>query len=83
VPNVVELTPPFVDGLRPDSPASKSGLQPDDLIVYVDGEPVSSIKAFNAYIAKTQPGMPLKLEVRRGDKLITIDLKLEDMPKRK
>ena len=83
VPNVVELTPPFVDGLRPDSPASKSGLQPDDLIVYVDGEPVSSIKAFNAYIAKTQPGMPLKLEVRRGDKLITIDLKLEEMPKRK
>ncbi|MFL5339518.1 MAG: S1C family serine protease [Gemmataceae bacterium] len=83
VPNVVERTPPFVDGVRPDSPAAKAGLQPDDLIVYVDGEPVTSIKAYKEYMAKTQPGMPLKLEIRRGDKLIAVDLKLEEIPKRK
>ncbi len=83
VPNVVERTPPFVDGVRADSPAEKSGLLPDDLIVYVDGEPVSSIKAFNDYIEKTNPGMTIKLEVRRGDHLVSIELKLEEHPKRK
>jgi serine protease Do len=83
VPNVVERTPPFVDGVRPDSPAQKAGLQPDDLIVYVDGEPIGSIKQFIDFIAKTHPGLTIKLEVRRGDKLMTVDLKLDEIPKRK
>jgi S1-C subfamily serine protease len=83
VPNVVERTPPFVDGVRNESPAQKSGLSPDDLIVYVDGEPVSSINAFNEYIAKTNPGMTIRLEVRRGDKLMPIEVKLDEHPKKK
>jgi serine protease Do len=83
VPNVVERTPPFVDGVRPDSPAAKAGLQPDDLIVYMDGEPVSSIKGYLELLAKTFPGQTVKVEVRRGDKLISLDLKLDDIPKRK
>jgi serine protease Do len=83
VPNVVERTPPFVDGVRPDSPAAKAGLLPDDLIVYVDGEPVNSIKAFNDYIEKTNPGMIIKLEIRRGDRLMPIELKLDEHPKKK
>jgi serine protease Do len=82
VPDVVERTPPFVDDVRPNSPAAKAGLRSDDLIVYVEGEPVASIKAFQEYIRKTQPGMQLKIEVRRGEKLVTIDLTLEDMPKK-
>ena len=55
---------------------------PDDLIVYVDGEPVVSIQGFNDYIAKTNPGNELTLEVRRGDKLIPIKLTLEEHPKK-
>ena len=47
VPNVVERTPPYVEEVLPDSPAAKAGFKPDDLIVYVDGEPVASIAAFN------------------------------------
>jgi serine protease Do len=35
VPNVLERTPPFIDELRPDSPAAKAGLEPDDLVLYV------------------------------------------------
>jgi serine protease Do len=83
VPNVVERTPPFVDGVRDGSPAQKAGLLPDDLIVFVDGEPVTSINAFNEYVAKTNPGMTLHLEIRRGDKLMPIEMKLEDHPKKK
>jgi len=83
VPNVVERTPPFVDGVRYDSPAAKAGLLPDDLVIYVDGEPVQSIKAFNEYMTKTNPGTQIRLEIRRGDRLVTVEIKLEEIPKRK
>src|SRR5262249_33650507 len=44
VPNVVDRTPPYVEEIRPNTPAFKAGFQPDDLIVYINGEPVVSIK---------------------------------------
>jgi serine protease Do len=77
VPNVVERTPPYVEDTEPGSPAEKAGLKPDDLIVYVDGEKIVSIKEFKEIIDRSRPGTILKLEVRRGDKLTSVDLKLE------
>lgn len=90
VPNVVERTPPFVEEVAADSPAAKAGLRPDDLIVYVDGEQVASIKAFTDLIERSRPGALLKLEVRRDDKavagsgtrLITMELKLDEPKQR-
>jgi serine protease Do len=84
VPNVVERTPPFVEEIIPGSPAAKAGIRPDDLIVYVDGEQIVSVKAFRDLISKTHPGMVLKLEVQRtnkeagGERLIPVELKLEE-----
>ena len=81
VPNVIERTPPYIEELVPDSPGAKAGLKPDDLVSFVDGEPIYSIKAFQEYIKKTKPGMTLRLEVRRGDNLQTVELKLGEIPK--
>jgi S1-C subfamily serine protease len=83
VPNVVERTPPYVEELLPNSPAARAGLRPDDLIVYVDGEQVVSIKEFKEAMDRYDAGAELKLEVRRGDKLTTLNLKVEDQPKKK
>jgi serine protease Do len=83
VPNAVSVTPPYVDEVVPGSPASKAKVQPDDLIVYVDGELVPSIKAFRDVISHTTPGMVIQLEVQRGTQLKTIKLTLEDYPKTK
>ena len=80
-PNVIERTPPYIEDLVPDSPGAKAGLKPDDLVSFVDGEPIYSIKAFQEYIKKTKPGMTLRLEVRRGDNLQTVELKLSEIPK--
>jgi serine protease Do len=77
VPDVVERTPPFVEEVLPASPAAKAGLKPDDLVVYVDGVRVVSIKEFRDIVDKARPGALLKLEVRRGDRLTSVDLKLE------
>ncbi|HEV3263639.1 MAG TPA: trypsin-like peptidase domain-containing protein [Gemmataceae bacterium] len=73
VPNVVERTPPFVEEVISGSPASKAGLRPDDLIVYVEGQQVGSIKAFRDLIGQYPPGTTLTLEVRRIDKDASAD----------
>jgi serine protease Do len=81
VPDVVERTPPYVEDTMPQSPAARAGLRPDDLIVYVDGEKVVSIKEFRDMVERARrPGTVVKLEIRRGEKLLTVDLKLESPP---
>ncbi len=83
VPNVVERTPPFVEEVLPRSPGAKAGLRPDDLIVYVDGQQVVSIKDYKDLMDRYPPGTDLKLEVRRGDRLTTLSMKVEDLPRKK
>jgi S1-C subfamily serine protease len=82
VPNVVERTPPYVEEVTPNSPASKAGVRPDDLIVYVDGLQVVSIKDYKEIVDSIRPDTEIKLEVRRGDKLTTLTLKLDAPPKK-
>ncbi|MCE9532498.1 MAG: S1C family serine protease, partial [Planctomycetes bacterium] len=81
VPNILPQTPPYVDRVIPQSPAHKSKLQPDDLVVYVDGEPVYTIQAFKDLLSKLVPGSKIQLEVRRGEKLTAIEMELADFPK--
>ncbi|CAN5275585.1 trypsin-like peptidase domain-containing protein [soil metagenome] len=83
VPNVVERTPPFVENVVGNSPAAKAGLQPDDLIVYIDGEKITSIQEFHAIIDHAKPGTTVKLEIRRGDRLFNLDIKLDPLPPRR
>ena len=82
VPNVVEFTPPYVEAIHRDSPAAKSGLKPDDLIVYVDGLKIASINELNEMLSRVPPNQDVRLEVRRGDDLTTISLKMAE-PKTK
>jgi len=81
VPNVLERTPPYVDEVIPGSPAAKAGVQVNDLVSFIDGEPIYSIKSFNEYMKRTRSDTVIRLEVRRGDNLQTIELKLEEWPK--
>jgi serine protease Do len=83
VPNVVSATPPYVEEVTAESPAAKAGLQADDLIVYVEGELVPSIKIFRDLMKGFGPGMEVKLEVQRGTKLKGLKLKLIEAPKAK
>ncbi len=81
VPNILERTPPYVEDVRPGSPAAKAKLMPDDLVSFVDGEPIYSVTAFQDYIKRTRPGTTIRLEVRRGDNLQTVELTLTEHPK--
>ena len=83
VHNAVQVTPPFVEEVVANSPAAKAGLRPDDLIVYIDGELVQSIRNFKEIMKHVGPGSEVKLDVQRGTKLKSIKLKLEEQPKAK
>ncbi|HEY1191357.1 MAG TPA: S1C family serine protease [Gemmata sp.] len=81
VPNVLERTPAYIEDVVPGSPADKAGLRPDDLVSFIDGEPVVSIKAFDEFVKKyTRSGSVVRLEVRRGEALQTIEVTLGTHP---
>ena len=82
VPNVVDRTPAYIEEIEPNSPAAKSGLKPDDEVVYFNGLPVVSVQAFEELLDRYRPGETVKLEVRRKDKLTTVELKLEPHKKK-
>jgi serine protease Do len=81
VANAVGLTPPYVEEVFAGSPAAAAGLRADDLIVYVDGELVPSIKMFRDIMRQVGPGTEVKLEVQRGSKLKSVKLKVAEYPK--
>ena len=81
VPDVLERTPPYIEDVSSGSPADAAGLRPDDLVSFIDGEPIYSIKAFDEYLTKTRPGMTLRFEIRRGNNLETVEVKLAPQPK--
>ena len=81
VPNILPRTPAYVEDVEPGSPAAKCGIRPDDLVSFVDGEPIVSITAFQDWIKKnTRPGTVIRLEVRRGESLQTIEMTLGTHP---
>jgi S1-C subfamily serine protease len=82
VPKVVDRTPPYIEEVDQNSPAGRANLKPDDLVVYLNGQPVVSVQAFEELLDRYRPGETVKLEVRRGDKLTTVELKIEE-PKKK
>jgi len=83
VPNAVSATPPYVEEVQAGSPAAKAGIRPDDLIVYVDGELVPSVRMFKDSIKYARPGNTVRLELQRGARLVSVDLKLIEFPKAK
>ncbi len=80
VPNVLERTPPYVEDIDPDSPAAKAGIRRDDLVSFLEGEPTYSIKMFQDAMKRLRPGTKIRLEVRRGESLKTIELELANPP---
>lgn len=55
----------------PNTPAQKARLQPNDLIVAIDGQKIESWEDM-AKIIHTKPNIPVTLTIKRGDKIITV-----------
>ncbi len=74
VPSVLPKTPPFIDAVRPDSPAETAGLQPDDLILFVNNRIVPSLEALESELGLMDRDDTVRLVVQRGQELIEATL---------
>ncbi len=68
-----------VTRIQRDTPASKSNLKPADIIVAVDGVPVTSPKELQQQILRKKVGETVTLEVVRGTKPVKVSIKTAEM----
>jgi serine protease Do len=64
----------------PESPAAKASLQPDDVIVSVDGAAVADVAALRERLNGLAPDQSVRVEVRRGQETIYPEIKLASLP---
>ena len=70
----------IVAGVTEKGPAANAGLQKNDVIRKIDGNPVKDNQELLAMIASRKPGETVKLEIVRGGGTMKIDVKLSTRP---
>jgi serine protease Do len=64
----------LVREVTPDGPGARSGIQPGDVIVQVDGAPVDDSDTLSAMIALTPPGKSMRLRLLRDGTTMVRDV---------
>jgi len=66
-----QTTSARVDAVQPGSAAATAGFQPGDLVISIDGEKIDSFADMQR-IVSISSGEPLKIEVERGNSVVTL-----------
>jgi len=75
VPDVLERTPPYLDLVRPGSPAQQAGLEPDDMIVFVNNRLVQSCRDVVDALGQIDRADKVRLTLLRGQQeLVEVEL---------
>lgn len=77
VPDFLPKTPPFVESVRPMSPAAKADIRTDDLILFVNEQLVPSYKQVVEELTFVDRVDPVRLTIQRGQELLEVQLTLE------
>ena len=81
IPDVLRLTPPYIDAVRRGSSAENAGLRPDDLIVFVAGKQIASCRALVEELSYHDQREEITLVVLRDGGIVETVLKLgEEVP---
>ncbi len=76
---VPEITGILVGRVIPDSPAANAGIRIGDVIVAIDGKPISTGEELLNIVENSGVGQNLQLKVRRGNRTQQISLRTADM----
>ncbi len=68
----------IVSDVRPDGAAAHAGVQPDDIIVALNGKRVASVHQLNANVYRLAPGTKVTLRVQRGADEIDLPVTTEE-----
>jgi S1-C subfamily serine protease len=77
VTDFLPKTPPFIESVKPGSPAAKAGVKPDDLILFVGERVVPSCKQLADELTFLDRLDPVKLTIQRGQDLVEISIQLD------
>jgi S1-C subfamily serine protease len=77
VPDVLPKTPPFVDSVQPGSAAERAGVQPDDLILFVNDHLATSCRSIREELTYIDRIDAVRLTLQRGQELLEVELGLE------
>jgi serine protease Do len=75
VPDVVNRTPPYIDRVLPNSPASAAGLRPDDLVVMINSQVASSRRQAVDLTERLERDAAVRIGVLRGEQFLEVALK--------
>ena len=73
IPDVVARTPPFVEAVIPGSFADQQSVRPDDLVLFMNDQLVQSCAAFFKLLGRLEQGDDMRLVLRRGNSLMTLE----------
>jgi serine protease Do len=78
--HTTEMSGALVGDVSPNSPAERAGIQKGDIIMDVNGKPVSDPNQLRMSISMMQPGTTVKVKVLRDGKPAQFDVKLDELP---
>jgi len=67
-------------GVQRSSPAGKAGLEPGDVMLTINGQPVSSSRAMLNQISQLPPGSNARVRVVRGGKELDLQVGVGERP---
>lgn len=67
-------------GVSPEGPAAKAGLQAGDVIIGLGESRITGIEDFDSALRKFKPGDKAKVKVRRGDKIVDLEVTFGKRP---
>ncbi len=76
VPEVLPRTPPYVDLVRPDSPAGRAGLKPDDLVILVRDRLIQSCRMLREEFQYIERDATVHMSVMRNGQLMEFTLEV-------
>jgi serine peptidase DegS len=71
-----------ISNVTPRGPAALVGLQRDDLVTHLNGQPILSAQEALNRVAAMPPGSSLSIQARRGAQRLTFNATLEERPPR-
>jgi serine protease Do len=75
-----EPTGALVGSVEADKPAARAGLKRGDIILKVNGQPVTSANDLRLRISQTAPGTPVDLTIWRDSKTQDVKVQLGELP---
>jgi serine protease Do len=70
----------LVDGVQPNTPASKGGLKAGDVIMEVNGKTVTDVQTLNFLVSECAPGSTVPLKIIRDGQSQTLPVNIEARP---